>query len=104
MEVAMTRHSVALAALSAAHLIFPISGVFAQTAPNTVVTGDAWPSREELIYIPREALELPNPSELDEIEIVTGDDWPSRRKQNDIRKQTLTPNLVEGQALGRTHR
>jgi hypothetical protein len=103
MEVAMYRHSVAWAALLA---VLPISAAFAQTAPNTVekATGDAWPSREELIYVPREALELPSASELVEIEIAIGDDWPSRRKQNDIPKQTLTPNLVEGQALGRARR
>jgi hypothetical protein len=101
MEVAMNRHSVSLAALLMAHLIFPMSGAFAQTAPNMVATGDAWPSQEKLIYVPREALELPNPSERDEIEIATGDDWPSRRKRIDIPKQTLTPNIVEGQASRR---
>jgi hypothetical protein len=103
MEVAMYRHSVALAALSAAHLIFAISGAFAQTAPNTVekATGDAWPSREELIYVPREALELPNASEPDEIEIATGDDWPSRTKQTGIPQPTLLPKIVGGPASRR---
>jgi hypothetical protein len=73
MEVAMYKHSVALAALLA---VLPISGAFAQTAPNTVgkATGDAWPLREELIYVPREALELPITSEPVEIEIAIGDE------------------------------
>src|ERR1700726_4615491 len=60
-EVVMNRYSAALAALFFVRLIFPISLAFAQIAPGDVEmpTGDVWPSREERVYIPRNAL-IPN--------------------------------------------
>jgi hypothetical protein len=38
----------------------PISAA-APIASNNMATGDVWPSWEELVYVPREALELPDP-------------------------------------------
>jgi hypothetical protein len=57
----MNRYSAALAALFAVRLILPISAGSAQIAPGDVEmpTGDVWPSREERIYIPQNAL-VPN--------------------------------------------
>ena len=54
----MNRYSPALAALFVVLLIFPISAASAQIAPGDVEmpTGDVWPSREERIYIPQNAL------------------------------------------------
>jgi hypothetical protein len=57
----MNRYSVALAALFVVRQIFPISVAFAQIAPGDVEmpTGDVWPSREEWVYTPQNAL-MPN--------------------------------------------
>src|ERR1700730_764199 len=57
----MNTYSAALAALFVVRLIFPISAASAQLAPGEVEmpTGDVWPSREERIYIPQNAL-VPN--------------------------------------------
>jgi hypothetical protein len=57
----MNRYFVALAVLFVVRVIFPISVASAQIAPGDVEipTGDVWPSREERIYIPRNAL-IPN--------------------------------------------
>jgi hypothetical protein len=57
----MSRYFAALAPLLVVRLIFPISVAFAQIAPGDVEmpTGDVWPSREERIYIPQNAL-VPN--------------------------------------------
>jgi len=54
----MNRYSAALAALLVVRLILPISAAFAQIAPGDVEmpTGDVWPSREERVYIPQNAL------------------------------------------------
>jgi hypothetical protein len=51
----------------------------AQIASNTIemATGDVWSSREELVYVPREALELPDNAELGELAMATGDVWPT---------------------------
>jgi hypothetical protein len=67
-------------------LIWPTFGALAQTAPNgaEMATGDVWRSREELIYVPREALELPNASETGETELATGDVWPTSKPQGDV--------------------
>jgi hypothetical protein len=53
----MNRYFVALAVLFVVRVIFPISVASAQIAPEDVEipTGDVWPSREERIYIPRDA-------------------------------------------------
>ena len=54
----MNRYSAALAPLLVVRLIFPISVAFSQIAPGDVEmpTGDVWPSREERVYIPQNAL------------------------------------------------
>jgi len=54
----MNRYSAALAALFVVRLILPISAASAQIAPGDVEmpTGDVWPSREERVYIPQNAL------------------------------------------------
>jgi hypothetical protein len=60
-EVAMHKSSVVLAALLLVHLIFPISVVRAQIAPDAIeiATGDVWPSRKNPVYAPQEIL-MPN--------------------------------------------
>jgi hypothetical protein len=102
----MYKHSVALAALLVLHLISPRSGAFAQAASGTaeMATGDVWSSREELAYVPREALELPDAISPGDIEIATGDIWPSRKKPIHIPQQALVPNDVDAYASGRAHR
>ena len=57
----MNRYVAALAALFVVRLILPISAASAQIAPGDVEmpTGDVWPSREERIHIPHNAL-VPN--------------------------------------------
>jgi hypothetical protein len=54
----MNRYSAALAALFVVRLILPISAASAQIAPGDVEmpTGDVWPSREERVHIPQNAL------------------------------------------------
>ncbi len=99
----MYKCSVAPAALL---LIFLISAARAQIAPsaNEMATGDIWPSREELIYVPQEALELPNPVSPGDIEMATGDVWPSRKNPIYTPQEALVPNNVDDQATGRTNR
>ena len=70
--------------LLAALLVFLISAVQAQTAPgddNKTALGDAWLFREDLVHVPREALQLPDRSPPTDLEAATGDDWPSRWKR-----------------------
>jgi hypothetical protein len=100
-EVAMYKCSVGLAALIVVHLIFPISAATAQTE---MATGDAWPSREDRVYVPQEALELPDTIAPGDLEIATGDVWPSRKKQIQIPQEALVPNNVDDQASVRTNR
>jgi hypothetical protein len=54
----MNRYSASLAALFVVRAIFPIFAASAQIAPGDVEmpTGDVWPSREERVYIPQNAL------------------------------------------------
>jgi hypothetical protein len=61
----MNRYSAALAALFVVRLILPISAASAQIVPGDVEmpTGDVWPSREERVYIPQNALV---PKKIDE--------------------------------------
>ena len=75
---------VVLQILLAALLVFLTSAVQAQTASRDDgmrALGDAWLFREELIHVPREALQLPDRSPPTDLESATGDDWPSRWKQ-----------------------
>jgi hypothetical protein len=99
----MYKHAGAFTALLALHLIFPISSALAQTASGTaeMATGDVWSSREELTYVPREALELPDAVSPGDIEIATGDVWPSRKKTIFILQQALEPNDADAHASGR---
>jgi hypothetical protein len=97
----MNKCSVGLAALVVVCLIFPIS---AATAQSEIPTGDVWPSREDRIYVPQEALELPDPIAPGDTEIATGDVWPSRKKQIQIPQEALVPNNVDDQASVRTNR
>jgi hypothetical protein len=74
----MYQSSVAIAALLSLQLILPISAP-AQTGSNTFdkAIGDVWSSREELVYVPRKALELPDPVEPGDVEMAIGDVWPT---------------------------
>jgi hypothetical protein len=75
---------VASTSLVAVHLLLFVSIAPAQTVTgdDKVATGDVWSSREEPIYTPREALELPNAALLSDQDVVTGDVWPSRKGQS----------------------
>jgi hypothetical protein len=100
------KYSVVLAALLAVYLIFPISAARAQIAPSAteMATGDVWTSREELIYVPREALELPYPVSPGDIEMATGDVLSSRKKPIYIPQEALVPTIVNDRATGQTNR
>jgi hypothetical protein len=89
------------AALIVVHLIFPISAVTAQTE---MATGDIWPSREDRVYVPQEALELPDTIAPSDLEMATGDVWPSRKKQIQIPQEALVPHNVDDQTSARTNR
>jgi hypothetical protein len=105
-EVAMYKCSVALAALLVVHPIFPICAARAQLAPGAIemATGDVWPSREELIHVPQEALELPNPISPGDIDMATGDVLPARKKPIYTPREALVPNHMDDQASGPTNR
>ena len=98
-EVAMYKGSGRLVALIVVYLIFPIPAANAQIE----ATGDVWSSREERVYIPQEALELPDAIAPGDIEMATGDVWPSRKKQMQIPQEALVPNNLDNQAA-RTNR
>ena len=59
-------------------------------------------AREDRVYVPQHALELPNDITSDDIEIATGDVWPSRKKQ--IPQKALEPNNLDDHASMRTNR
>jgi hypothetical protein len=59
-------------------------------------------AREDRVYVPQHALELPNDITSDDIEIATGDVWPSRKKQ--IPQKALEPNNLDDHAYMRTNR
>jgi hypothetical protein len=83
---------VAPTSLVAVHLLLFVSIAPAQTVTaDKMATGDVWSSREEPIYTPREALELPNAALLGDLDVVTGDVWPSRKGQSRIPEEGLTP-------------
>jgi hypothetical protein len=93
--------SVGPTALIVVYLIFPIPAADAQIE---TATGDVWPSREERVYVPQEALELPDAIAPGDIEMATGDVWPSRKKQIQIPQEALVPNNLDDQASIRTNR
>jgi hypothetical protein len=84
---------VASTSLIAVHLLLFLSIAPAQTVTgdDKMATGDVWSSREEPIYTPREALELPNAALLSDPDVVTGDVWPSRKGQSRMPEEGLTP-------------
>jgi len=90
----MYQSSVAFAALLSLQLILPISAP-AQTASTTFdkAIGDVWSSREELVYVPREALELPDPVEPGDVEMATGDVWPTPKSRHPLPQQALVPKI-----------
>ena len=94
-----TRIRCRLTALIVVYLIFPIPAANAQIEAK----GDVWSSREERVYIPQEALELPDAIAPGDIEMATGDVWPSRKKQMQIPQEALVPNNLDNQAA-RTNR
>jgi hypothetical protein len=100
----MSKSSVALVALLMVGLTFPVSRLSAQTHASDVGTamGDVWPSREPYIYVPREALELPNPVQPGDLEMATGDVWPLR--QNTPASQGLAPAIVSDEVHGQMTR
>jgi hypothetical protein len=84
---------VASTSLIAVHLLLFVSVAPAQTVTgdDKMATGDVWSSREEPIYTPREALELPNAALLSDLDAATGDVWPSRKGQSRIPEKGLAP-------------
>jgi hypothetical protein len=77
-------------------LVSPQSVAFAQTAREAVAmpTGDVWALREEYLYMPREAVELPQ--EHTRSEMATGDLWALKGQQ--------APRTVDDQVQGRSTR
>jgi hypothetical protein len=67
----------------------------AQTGPNTFdkAIGDVWSSREELVYVPREALELPDAVEPGDVEIATGDVLPTPKSGYPLPQQAFAPKI-----------
>jgi hypothetical protein len=87
----MNRYSAALAALFVVCLILPISAASAQIAPGDVEmpTGDVWPSREERVYIPRNALV---PKSVDEQANAPRSRTRLRRKRRTRRHKVRRPH------------
>jgi hypothetical protein len=81
-------------------LIFFVSGVNAQTYSGELqtATGEIWPSIEPYTQVPREGLELAEPSQPGDLEIATGDVWSWR--QNAPAPQALVPAIVLDQVHG----
>jgi hypothetical protein len=77
-------------------LILPAFGTNAQTVPNRpeMATGDVWPSREEPVYVPREALELPTAADTGEREMATGDVWPAAKPGADLTQGRPTRDSI----------
>jgi len=102
----MYRGSVASAALLVLYLIFQISAAPAQTSPASsgMATGDVWSSREEPVYVPQRALELPGPLAPSNLDVATGDDWPSRMKESRAPREVPAPNIADRQGGRRTSR
>jgi len=71
-----------------------------QTVPedHKMATGDVWSSREALIYVPQEALELPHTVPPSDIEMGTGDAWPLERQRSSIPQEVPARGPVEYRA------
>jgi hypothetical protein len=102
----MDKAAIASAALLVVHLIFQIPAASAQTSPANagMATGDVWPSREEPIYVPQRALELPGPLAPSDREVATGDDWPSRTNEIHVPQEAQAPSTADRQGSLRTSR
>jgi hypothetical protein len=88
-------------------LILLTSGAPAQTAPNTpeMATGDIWPSRrEQPVYVPREALELPDAADTSGPEMVTGDVWPTSKPREDVMQGRPMDNAIQKKTPDRASR
>jgi hypothetical protein len=104
MEAGMYGHwVVASAAWLAVHLVIPISAAPAQSGPRDgqMATGDAWSTREPLIYVPRDALELPDTMSPRDIEVATGDVWPFGTKPRVIAQEAAASKPVDDQTSKR---
>ena len=78
----------------------------AQTGSNTFdkAIGDVWSSREELVYVPREALELPDPVEPGDVEMATGDVLPTPKSRYHLPQQALVPKIESDKTPERASR
>jgi hypothetical protein len=92
-------HPVSTAALFLACLILPTPGSLAQVGPNTneMATGDVWSSREELVYVPREALELPDAVSPADVELATGDVWATPKSRDRLAQESGAPKIAQEQ-------
>jgi hypothetical protein len=92
-------HPVTVAALFLVCLILPIPGSLAQVGPNTneMATGDVWFSQEELVYVPREALELPDPVSPADVELATGDVWTTPKSRDRLTQESGAPKIAQEQ-------
>jgi hypothetical protein len=99
-------HLVILAALFLACLTLPIPGALAQTGPNTteMATGDVWSSREELVYVPRQALELPDAVSPADIEPATGDVWATPKRRDRFAQEPGAPKIAQEQTPEQANR
>jgi hypothetical protein len=99
-------HPVTMAALFFVCLTLPIPGALAQAGPNTIemATGDVWSSREELVYVPREALELPDAVPPADVELATGDVWATPKSRDRLAQESLAPKIVQDQTPEQANR
>jgi hypothetical protein len=99
-------HPVTMAALLLACLTLPIPGALAQIGPSTteMATGDVWSSREELVYVPREALELPDAVSSTDVELATGDVWATPKSRDRLAQEPLAPKIVQDQTSDQANR
>jgi hypothetical protein len=97
-------HPVTMAALFFACLTLPISGALAQIGPTEMATGDVWSSREELVYVPREALELPDAVSPADVGLATGDVWATPKSRDRLAEESLAPKIVQDQTPEQANR
>jgi hypothetical protein len=90
-------HRVSIAAFFLACLILPIPGSLAQVGPNSteMATGDVWSSREELAYVPREALQLTDPVSQPDPELATGDVWATPKSRGRLAQESQAPIIAQ---------
>ena len=80
-----------------------VSASLEQIVPedHKMAIGDVWSSREALIYVPQEALELPRTVPPSDIEMATGDAWPLERQRSSIPQEVPARSPVEYRASKR---